>query len=75
MGLGGGCSLDIEAAMAQVVAAGRQSLKEEEAAALEAKMEAAEQEQAAQESLAALEAAEFAQGRVFVHQFFLFCSG
>ena len=33
-GRGGGCSFDIEAAMAQVVTAGRQSLKEEEAAAL-----------------------------------------
>ena len=66
-GRGGGCSFDIEAAMAQVVAAGRQSLKEEgrlQPWSVEAKMEAAEQEQAAQESLAALKAVGFAQRRV-----------
>ena len=64
MDVGGGCSLGIDAAMAQVVAARRQSLKGEQTAAQEVKLEAVEQERAAKESLAALEAAEFAQRRV-----------
>ena len=66
-GRGGGCSLDIEAAMAQVVAAGRQSLiKRRRLQPWRRKWRqwSRSRPHTAQESLAALEAAEFTQRRV-----------